>query len=377
MKFILVIIILIISLFAQKISSPLSAALSKYVDIYNNSLYYIDEMEYIHSEQKVAVILPKKISGKYILSTPKTILSYLLFSKKNFNLKVYIIDNELDFMIEDALSVAEIDGYDIIIPILTTKSVDTLLHYASNSLALFFLPTINKQDYKYTSNVFFGGIDYKKQIDTLEQLIVYDTKETKQNRFVFSTSGNMSVSMFEYINTTYPSIMENYTLGKNNNYAKIFDPDNLFETPSSKEKEEIEEVKSIFDDSIVYLNTPILKSSLVLSQARYYEVKPKYFLSTQINYHPLILTLSQFEDRKNMYIANSITSYNTELEDINRVFNNDIRFDWINYSSSIGLDYVLNFTNSDMFTNSIEANQIVYEVDIYKPSLFSFKRTTR
>jgi len=104
---------------------------------------------------------------------------------------------------------------------------------------------------------------------------------------------------------------------------------------------------------------------------------PYALFSTQINYNPLLLSLTQYDDRKNFYIANSIGKSDTNLLAINKLLGNNILFDWINYSTSIGMDYIytLYFNNNAkrLFNENIISNQVNYNISIVKPTKSSFK----
>ena len=54
-----------------------------------------------------------------------------------------------------------------------------------------------------------------------------------------------------------------------------------------------------------------------MSQLTLYDTNATNVLSTQINYDPLVLSMTQYEDRKNMIIANSITQNNNILIETN------------------------------------------------------------
>ncbi len=78
-----------------------------------------------------------------------------------------------------------------------------------------------------------------------------------------------------------------------------------------------------------------------------------------------------------MLIANSIDNKNFRLTDINSVLNNDIRFDWINYSTSIGMDFfytdfIDSFADERLFGESLLNNQVDYGVNIVKPYISEF-----
>jgi SRSO17 transposase len=126
-----------------------------------------------------------------------------------------------------------------------------------------------------------------------------------------------------------------------------------------------------------YLNTPLVTSSLIASQLRANDIAPYALLSTQINYNPLLLTLTQSEDRDKMFIANSIQKTPAKLEEINALFGHDIVYDWVNYSTSVGADLLAThfFENKTerVFKESISNNQVVYNTVIVKPAQHSFK----
>ncbi len=67
------------------------------------------------------------------------------------------------------------------------------------------------------------------------------------------------------------------------------------------------------DNASIFMNLPLIKTSLLASQLRVYDRKPYRLLSTQINFNPMILTLTQYGDRKNMLIANSIDKIDPKI----------------------------------------------------------------
>ena len=132
------------------------------------------------------------------------------------------------------------------------------------------------------------------------------------------------------------------------------------------------------NDASIFLNLPLVATSLIASQLSLYHVNYQNILSTQINYSPLLLTLTQPKDRELIYIANSISEVDKRLKDINLLFGNDISFSWIDYSSTIGIDYLLSsFTNLDLHRSMNEemiSNQVHYKVGIVLPQRDSFKK---
>ena len=62
------------------------------------------------------------------------------------------------------------------------------------------------------------------------------------------------------------------------------------------------------------------------------------------------------------------------VEEINSLFGHDIVYDWVNYSTSIGIDYFYShyFVPSDVqsFKENIVDSQVAYKVSIVKPKRY-------
>jgi len=84
--------------------------------------------------------------------------------------------------------------------------------------------------------------------------------------------------------------------------------------------------------------------------------------------------MTQYIDRKNMIIANSITEQNNELIQINALLGNDIVYDWINYTTTVGIDYfyyLLTFENRQ-YNIDLKNNQMQYDIKLVQPSYSKF-----
>ena len=117
---------------------------------------------------------------------------------------------------------------------------------------------------------------------------------------------------------------------------------------------------------------------MIMSQLTLYDVNATNVLSTQVNYDPLLLSMTQYNDRKDMVVANSITQHNNVLTETNSLIGNDIVYDWINYTTTIGVDYFFNqLTNEDKEYNILlEDNQMQYNVELLQPSVSRFIKYT-
>jgi SRSO17 transposase len=115
---------------------------------------------------------------------------------------------------------------------------------------------------------------------------------------------------------------------------------------------------------------------MIMSQLTLYDTNVTNILSTQINYDPLLLSMTQYVDREKMIIANSITQENNTIIESNALLGNDIRYDWINYTTTVGIDYFYNkITGGDREYNiEISDNQMIYDVELLRPGLSKFSK---
>ena len=125
-----------------------------------------------------------------------------------------------------------------------------------------------------------------------------------------------------------------------------------------------------------FINTTQDKNSIILAQLTTFDQQPSKIFTTQTNYSSLILDMTQPYDRKNVYIANIIAKdINEQLLDTNSIFDNDIFYDWVNYSTSIGLDYFFHLTTGKfrLFNEPIINNQVDYYIRIMRPKTSKFE----
>ena len=111
-----------------------------------------------------------------------------------------------------------------------------------------------------------------------------------------------------------------------------------------------------------------------MSQLTLHDSNVSTILSTQINYDPLIFSTTQYRDRKHLYIANSIAQNSAVLDESNRLLGNDISYDWINYSTSIGVDFFYNLITGEPreYALGIMNNQVQYPIEIVNPGISKF-----
>ena len=77
-----------------------------------------------------------------------------------------------------------------------------------------------------------------------------------------------------------------------------------------------------------------------------------------------------------MIVANSITEQNNILIESNALLGNDIVYDWINYTTTVGIDYFFSIITDEIrdYNVEIKDNQMMYKIELLQPSLSRFIR---
>jgi len=328
----------------------------------------------ITEKLRIALLLPYKVIGRYASSTTNASFAYLIAKNHAFEMKSYKIENESKEEITKALQEISKDGFVYVIAPFTQKGADAVGEI--NPDINIFFPTINKKDVSSTSSyLFYGGIDYHAQSDML-------LKEAVSPLVIFydKSSIGRKLSLYEEDKFIYDGIDKN--LSREEIETQIVDANKSvikFSIPkrTTNLEGQLFENEDIVNGSF-FINTPIVKTGMIMSQLTLYDTNATNVLSTQINYDPLILSITQYEDRKNMIIANSITEHNNILIETNSLLGNDIVYDWINYTTTIGVDYFYSLaTREDReYEIAIEDNQMIYPIELLKPSLYRFIKHT-
>jgi len=341
----------------------------------------------LSNKVQIAMLLPYKKIGKYASSTTNATFAYLITKSHSFELKSYKIETENEDDIRAALTKIEADGFTNIIAPLTREGANNIIKI-DPSINIFF-PTIHKHDVNATSAYLtFGAIDYKAQSELLMKeavspLVIFsDKSQTGKKLAAFETEAFMYTTL-ELNNTKdEPSVFNFFgsekaqktpvtptrIYNKNNKVIKYFLP-----RRTTNLERYLKENEKIVEGSFV-INTPIVKSGMIMSQLTLYDVNATNVLSTQINYDPLLLSMTQYTDRKDMIVANSITQQNNVLVETNALIGNDIVYDWINYTTTIGVDYFFSMlTNEDReYQVPLQGNQMLYDIELLQPSLSRF-----
>ncbi len=324
------------------------------IRVMNISIFNLGSQVLHSAHIKIALLLPYKRIGKYASSTTNAVFAYLMTKGHPFALKSYKIESEDVDAIAVALQKIEDDGYMYVIAPLTHTGAQNLMLLPSK--LQIYLPTIHKNSLdKILSNVTFGAIDYQAQSELLVQeavspLVIFSDKSTTGEKL-----SQYQEESFEMLNPQNKTI-KYYLSRRKTNLEEYL-----------KENEEI--VKGSF-----VVNTPIIKSGMIMSQLTLYDTNATNVLSTQINYNPLLLSMTQYVDRKHMIVANSIVEKNNVITEANALLNNDIAYNWINYTTTVGMDYFFNrITNEQREYNiPIVEQQLQYPIELLQPSISKF-----
>ncbi len=304
------------------------------------------------SYPKIALLVPQKVIGKYANSIADTILSYLIYKDQKFQFELFDSGDESEASIVATLRRIHQKGYQLVIAPVTKAGARVIVKHEHSLLV--YVPTINKKEINLMSeNIFFGGIDYEEQID---RLLAHSGDKVA----IFGDKSALSHKLENYVdNASFSEIA----------YRKVIANAKANLSPFIKHNHKLK-------NASIFLNMPIVKSSLLASQLNVHEAEHKNVLLTQISYNPLLFTLTQAEDRKKMFLANSINHTEFALKDINLILGTNLDFSWVNYATTIGLDYLIrNFIDGGsrkIFSEKMVNNQIRYNIEILKPENASF-----
>lgn len=294
---------------------------------------------------KLAIIIPEQTIKSYSNTIINSSIAYLLRQRAQIKVKVFLIGTEEDGKIAKALDEIQSEKFNYVIAGFTEKGAGILLKQDLPTSIKFFIPTTHKKYFDtQKENVYYGSIDYQKQI---QKLLEY----SNGRNIIFSDGTNLANRLDEEV------------LNAGNGSEKIY----TVNTSKFDFRSVLHRNKS-FNNASVFLNTSLIKTALISSQIRSYDLEPYVLLSTQINYNPVLLSLTQINDRKKLLLANSISNEDQTLSYLNELFSQNINYNWIAYATSVGLDYFYTqFLEKDaqsIFEEKLNENQFDYKVKI-------------
>ncbi|VAY86260.1 Putative periplasmic protein [hydrothermal vent metagenome] len=302
----------------------------------------------------IAIVFPSKVLGKWAIDATNSAISYMMYKENDFNIKVFNSINESEDSIQNVFSEISKEGISKILMLVTYDGASKLSTISNIDSYQIYLPLIDKNILDLNiSSVIYGSIDYLQQFTALLEHSSEDEKIVDfYDRSKFGKQLSNSLSKVDNLNVLYKESINN----NNGRYSVFLNKNN----------------HALYQSTLI-INMPIVKSSIVLSQINTKDINISKVLSTQLNYTPLLLSLTQLEDRKNMLIASSIFETNDKLEEYNALIDNDIKYNWVNYSTTIGIQYLINKDISSFYPVKLEKNKIVFPVQIFETTKYSFK----
>ena len=82
--------------------------------------------------------------------------------------------------------------------------------------------------------------------------------------------------------------------------------------------------------------------------------------------------MTQKEDRNKLVLINSISKVDNKLEESINILDADLRYNWVNYSTYKGIDYLLKEGNIEDNSSVVSNNQMLYEYHLIKVGKYSF-----
>ena len=300
---------------------------------------------------KIAIIFPSKVVGKYGNTTINSVIGYLLFQNSKFEIESFDSEDESVESIYNTLNEIKNKGYKKVIALVTNNSLSTINNISSVSNMEIYFPLINKNEsnYKNSKNFIYGAISYENQMKELLKL-------SSGNNAQFYEESSIGYKLKGIYESLVPKIIVNQNiLQANNNFKEIVTNETLKHTN-------------------LMLNTTIVKSSIILSQLYAYETENGAIFTTQLNFDPLILSLTQYEDRLNLFFANSIEDTDVKLTELLYLLDTDVKYNWVNYSTLVGVDYLFSRNKNGLIKNKIINSEVHYDTHLYHSTQSSFKK---
>lgn len=303
----------------------------------------------LSSDAKIAVLIPQKTIKSYSVIVSNSIIAYSAATKNKAMIQFFLFDDEsnINSVLENVLA----QGFNYAIAPITDAALEQIADERYSKI-FFYVPTLHASLAHYERpNILFGGIDYDGQIRALSQ---------KSDGKIASISDGSRLGA-----------MLNRQVAQQNPDAFL----SVIETKNVDLKGELR--RSGFMGASVFLNTTLLKTSLISSQFRVYDVNVKKVLCTQICYDPALFSLTQPSDRANMLIAISFSDIDEALLANAKLLGVDLKYDRVAYPVMFGLDYIItNFINKNahsFFIENVSGSQVQYKTQILQPTKSGFK----
>ncbi|RAX59192.1 hypothetical protein CCZ01_00135 [Helicobacter monodelphidis] len=303
------------------------------------------------AQMKLAIIFPRKQIGSYSTTTINTILSYLTTQSNSFYFEVFDLPNESLESLSATLGNIEGRHFGGTIAILTSNSLPSIPKL-SPKIPLY-IANIHKEQLKtaqVSPQIIFGGISYQEQVAKLKHF----------------TDSQLNTAMYTDISNTGKRIAASV---KAEGLNVVFQEDFSLKQ-AAKFSRSIQSKAKILRNSNLFLNTAINDTAFILSQLTYSRIRPAVILTTQLGFNYALFDLTQANARRSLYVSSVTGEQRTpEMNEYAALLDADVHYDWIHYSTAIGVEYFyqkLFGKERDWFSEDIKDNQVRYNIKVYR-----------
>jgi hypothetical protein len=305
---------------------------------------------------KIALLSSPSVIGRYAQSSSNVALATFLASNRPFELISYNIKDESTASLSEVLGQMNSDKVDAVLAPLTLNGVKNLLTLHPDKLL--FIPTVHKRDVQNApENIVFGAIDYQAQIQALVPYMTTSVAVFYDNSAVGNSLSTATQTLAHESKKGVRSLTTYAVDAKGADIVKYLGKPSAFSKRS------------------IVIHLPVVKTAMLTAHLTFTGVKATNILSTQMNYDPTLITLTQIANRKNMIIANSIIEQVPSIYEANALLNNDLTFDWINYTTSVGADYLISrlYGYERAYAMRIVDSQVIYPIELMSPKESGFE----
>ncbi|WP_233704428.1 type 1 periplasmic-binding domain-containing protein [Helicobacter cynogastricus] len=310
---------------------------------------------------KVALLVPRDVVGKYSNTAINAILAYLALKEQNFVFKVFDSKQEDPDSLKRAYQEIASQNFPFVIALLTQNGVQNLISKTPLTLPTI-IPSVHKSQLQWLvdlpSTLSFAGIDFAQQMAMLvdlsqrQPLVIYNDDSFRGEMLAKSLRDLGAPVLYEDTITFKKASSFSFGLKTQAKYLR---------------------------NAVVMLNTPVVKTGLLLSQISMLDNGPQMLLSSQINFNLSLFMLTQPKDRRNLYIASAIGKINPYLSQYALILGVNLAYDWIGYTSVDALENMLVRTygiQARYFSEPLLSGQIIYTNTIYTSKDLSFVPVT-
>lgn len=298
---------------------------------------------------KIAVLIPQKTIKSYSVIVSNAILAYSANTKNKIAIEFFITEDESS--IETALDNIQNLGFNYVIAPVTDNALGVIASSKYDKI-FFYIPTLHKSlASAQKTNIIYGGIDYEGQIKAL-------LAKTSGKIASISDGSRLGNLLNRQIAMLEPNAHLSIVEGKTIDLKAVLD-------------------KTSLEGASVFLNTTLLKTSLISSQLKVYDMNVAKLLCTQICYDPALFSLTQPGDRSNMLIAISFNNIDKNLLANAKMLGIDLRYDRVAYPTMFGLDYIIktfiDTSAQSYFFESVNNSQVEYKTHILQGTKSTFR----